>query len=701
MRRSSATALVVLTSLLLFGAALAGYARRAFFNSDRFANRATAALEDSSVRTAIAERVTDQLVLRNEADLLAARPIIASAVSGIVGSAPFQSLFRRAVIDVHRAVFARDQDTVTLTLADIGTVVAAAVEKVRPSLAAQLEDTSKVVVVQERIGTIAGDAARLADGVRILAYVLAALTIAAAMGALGVSGDRRLTASRLGLGLVAVGVAIVLVYTVARGIVLARISDPDTRAAAGAVWRDFLGDLRTFGWLLAGAGAVLAAAAASLIRPIDIEGPLRAAWRIATTEPQRPWPRLGRAAALIAVGVLVVAQPVTALELVAMLVGVYLVYSGVESVLRLVYRPPDPEVQVDELRRAPRVMVPVLAGLFVAAGVAAFALGGGTTEPAAATTTSCNGSTALCDKPLTEVVLPATHNSMSVPLKGWYSAEQDRPIGGQLEDGIRGLLLDTHYADRLDNGNVRTYFGSSEDLTKAIQQEQLSQDSVDAAMRLRERLGYKGTGKRGIYLCHTFCELGATPLGDGLDDIHQFLVTHPGEVVVVVNQDYVTPADIVKAVDDAGLSSYMFTPPSGSEWPSLQEMIDSDHRLIMLAENEAGAAPWYQLAYKRLVEETPFTFGRASLLTTKSKLAASCEPNRGPQSAPLFLINHWVSTDPLPRPSDAEKVNAYKPLLARARDCEQIRHHLPNLLAVNFYKRGDLFKVVNTLNGIG
>jgi hypothetical protein len=46
-------------------------------------------------------------------------------------------------------------------------------------------------------------------------------------------------------------------------------------------------------------------------------------------------------------------------------------------------------------------------------------------------------------------------------------------------------------------------------------------------------------------------------------------------------------------------------------------------------------------------------------------------------------------------------VNAYQPLLARARDCARIRHHLPNLLAVNFYERGDLFRVVDTLNGLG
>jgi hypothetical protein len=129
-------------------------------------------------------------------------------------------------------------------------------------------------------------------------------------------------------------------------------------------------------------------------------------------------------------------------------------------------------------------------------------------------------------------------------------------------------------------------------------------------------------------------------------------------------------------------------------------MIDDDHRLVLLAENHAGAAPWYQPAYTRLTEETPYTFPRASLLTSKASLADSCKPNRGPEGSPLFLINHWVSTDPIPKPSDARKVNAYGPLLARARDCERIRKHLPNLLAVNFYKQGDVFKVVDTLNGV-
>ena len=66
----------------------------------------------------------------------------------------------------------------------------------------------------------------------------------------------------------------------------------------------------------------------------------------------------------------------------------------------------------------------------------------------------------------------------------------------------------------------------------------------------------------------------------------------------------------------------------------------------------------------------------------------------------MFLLNHWITTDPIPLPSDAAKVNAYDALLARARECRRIRRHLPNLIAVNFYLEGDVFRVVNALNGV-
>ncbi len=59
-----------------------------------------------------------------------------------------------------------------------------------------------------------------------------------------------------------------------------------------------------------------------------------------------------------------------------------------------------------------------------------------------------------------------------------------------------------------------------------------------------------------------------------------------------------------------------------------------------------------------------------------------------------------MTTDPLPRPSDADAVNAYRPLMARLRACERIRDHIPNLVAVNFPRHGDLYRAVDTLNGI-
>jgi hypothetical protein len=45
-------------------------------------------------------------------------------------------------------------------------------------------------------------------------------------------------------------------------------------------------------------------------------------------------------------------------------------------------------------------------------------------------------------------------------------------------------------------------------------------------------------------------------------------------------------------------------------------------------------------------------------------------------------------------------VNAFDPFHKRAQECRRIRGELPNLLAVNFYRRGDLFRVADTLNGV-
>jgi hypothetical protein len=702
-RQLLARTLVVLASVSIVLALVVGYVRHAAVNSDQFANRATVALRDESVNSLVAEKITDELVLKNQENLLAARPIIESVASSVVGSRAFTNLFRSAVRDVHRAVFDRNKDTVTLTIADVGTVIAAGLEQVRPSLAKQVEATGKVELVKSDVGSVSGDVARVADRIRVLALVLFVLSLLLVAGALTAAPDKRQTAVELGIGAAIGGVLLVVAFDVLRSVAVDHVDGPDNRAAAGAVWDAFLGDLHTAAWILAGAGAVVAAAAASLIRPVDAREPLRRAAEWLAREPSRPALKLLRGTAILAAGVVVLVARDEVVQLLLTVVGVFLIYEGVTVLLRLIYKAPQPGEAVEHRAQASAlarrlVVVGIAAGLIVVA-VGIFVGSGGTTTAAPARG-GCNGHEQLCDRPLDRVVLPATHNSMSVPLPGWYSSEQDKPIADQLADGVRGLLVDTHYADRLPNGKLRTYFGSRDELRRQAKQDGVNPDAVDAAMDIRDRLGFEGEGERGMYLCHTFCELGATTLSSVLDDVHDFLVSHPDDVLIVINQDYVTPEDYVGAVEKAGLADLTYRGSVDGDWLTLREMIDSDQRLVLLAENHAGAAPWYHLAYKTITEETPYQFSKVAQLTDSDELPASCEPNRGPEHAPIFLINHWISTDPIPLPSQASQVNAYDPLLARARECKKVREHLPNLLAVNFYRRGDLFEVVDTLNHV-
>src|SRR5204862_5850063 len=123
------------------------------------------------------------------------------------------------------------------------------------------------------------------------------------MGALWLSQDRRRTVVELGIGAAAGGIILVVAYGVARSIAIDHVDGPDNRAAAGAVWDAFLGDLRTAAWILAGSGAVVAAAAASLIKPVDLGEPLRRAGAWVTTEPSRPALRVARGGGLVAFGV--------------------------------------------------------------------------------------------------------------------------------------------------------------------------------------------------------------------------------------------------------------------------------------------------------------------------------------------------------------------------------------------------------------
>ena len=287
---------------------------------------------------------------------------------------------------------------------------------------------------------------------------------------------------------------------------------------------------------------------------------------------------------------------------------------------------------------------------------------------------TCNGYSELCGRRYNDVVQAATHNSMSSPDVVQFWPEQDSTIPEQLDAGIRTLLIDTHYWTAVE---------SPEQLSALIP------GLPPALARLTLALGHERLRAHdGLYLCHVHCVWGGQPLLEGLEQIRSFLDANPDTVVTLILQDETSPADTIAAFDRAGLMHYLYTGEPGGDWPTLGEMIDHSQRLVVFAENHGSGPAWYRPAFAA-IRDTPFGFPSAAEMT--------CTPNRGPTSAPLLLINHWVS-NLAPDRSTAAIVNAHDYLLRRARECAAQRRRQPTFIAVDFSDIGDVIGAVNALN---
>ncbi|MGO9958441.1 MAG: hypothetical protein ACLP50_21165 [Solirubrobacteraceae bacterium] len=685
--------MIVLVVVLAVLALVLSYGGRAFLRAGPFADRAVAALRDPAVQTYVADRVTDAVVQSGTGDLVVVRPVVRTVAGAIVGGRAFAALFRRALLDAHAAVIEGHDNTLLVRVADVGVLLQGVVERFAPGPARAIGAERAATLVAIRPGDGVVEALRIARRLYWIAWLLALLAVIAGAGALWVSPRRRRAAQQLGIGLLCGGLGVVAAVTVGRA-VAEQSASPVARGAVGALWWAFLGGLRVQALLLACAGAICVAAAGGL-RPGRARG-----WDVIGSADGSTRSRVTRGAGLIVIGAAIILEPAAALTVAASAVGLYVLAAGVAGVLSLaatdvsISMAPAP-VRLTRVRRvAPGVVALAAVGV-----VAAVIASGGGDEAPAVTPITCNGYEALCGRRLSDVAFAATHNSFgSVTIPDFLFGQQDGTIADQLQYGVRGLLIDTYYGTAFPGG-VRT---DLERLPKTeIAVRELGAPAVDAALRIRARLGSREKGKPGIFLCHGFCEIGAVPFGSVLADLRSFLVANPGEVVIVINQDEgVTPADIAHAFAAAGLLDLVYRGPLGP-FPTLRTMIDSDQRLVVMAENDAGDIPWYHLAYEHALQETPFRFTSPAELTDPSQLAAGCRPNRGPPTAPLFLLNNWVDTTPVPRPSLAAIVNARSVLLTRAETCMKIRHRLPNLVAVDFYRRGDLLGVVKALNGGG
>jgi hypothetical protein len=681
-------------ALILAGGSLA-YATKAIFDSKAFADRAAESLADPRVASFVATKVTDALIAEAR-DLTPFRPILIATTDGLVSSAPFRAVMRRSVRESHALALTEGGQNILLTVSDAGVILKSALAP-RPEIADKLPDKALAVIAAVEdapFGQVLPQLLRL--GQRMAVRALLALALGILLLGLGVmlSADRRVALSRLGIALTAASVLVFVLVWLGGPVIELLVSDPAGGAALAGVWDAFTAGLRARSLALAVIGLVLAAAATSLVQTLDFNAATRKVSAAFWGPLARGRSRLARAAAAILLGGLAIMEPQAAAQLLVLVAGGIMLFIGLTELFGLalpafdagdsVAEQPTPKHRRGALRIA-MASVAVLAVLVTAATVL---VRSPAPAGAARPTDACNGSRELCDRPLDQVVFPGTHNSMSAAeFRGWMFANQEMGPLTQLRDGVRAFLIDV-YPGIAVGERVKTDIDDGE-IVREKYEGILGREGFDAAVRIRNRLLTEEDGDHALYLCHGLCELGALPLVPLLASMREFLVLNPHEVLIIIFEDAVAPAEIETAFRESRLIDFVYRRHPGPPWLTLREMIATDQRVLVLAEKDGRGVPWYHQAFE-VFQETPYSFHDPSEF--------SCAANRGGTAGPLFLMNHWISTAPSSLPSDAEIVNAYDVLLARAEECRRDRGLIPNVVAVDFYRTGDLLPVAQTLN---
>ena len=563
-------------------------------------------------------------------------------------------------------------------------------DKIPPRLEAFATDLSsqpRMPKVQRALRLI-----KFASEAGVMLLIIGPLLI---MLGIGLDLDRRRALLRAGVGLIVA--ALILAALVPAGRLVASLATPDPleRGAVFGLWRGYFFGLFAWATMLGGIGLLVTAAATSLLEAADPVGRARWVMQQLATPPSTPGLLALWSAALIILGVLAIAFPIQAAAGVTMLAGVGVSYIGLRELFRQVLSaiPEETAVLAKASEREPwlsrRVLVIALLLLTMGGAVVALARPGKAEMSSGAM--ECNGSSLLCDRRLDAVVFPATHNSMSnVDMPNWMFPQQNASILRQLNDGIRGLLIDVHTGVPVE-GIVKTDLEAEATSAQKIAQA-VGDSATAAAIRIRDRLSGTPSGPPALYLCHGFCEIGSALLEPELEQIRNFLRAHPEEVLVMVIEDYAPPDTIAAAFVRAGLGDLVYGGPMTAPLPTLRSLIEAGTPLVVFLESGRPGVPWLYPAFEGDIMETPYTFHNPGEF--------SCKANRGGDSALLFQVNHWIESTPAPKPSNAAIVNSYDFLLDRARQCMKERKHLPNILAVDFYRVGDLFGVARNLNGL-
>lgn len=252
--------------------------------------------------------------------------------------------------------------------------------------------------------------------------------------------------------------------------------------------------------------------------------------------------------------------------------------------------------------------------------------------------------TYLLDKPYNKVCFLMTHNAMNNRENGFWLPNQSHNITRQLQNGVRGLMIDTYDGKK---NRAKTY--------------------------------------------HGVAIAGSQKLVDVLAEVEYFLSKNKNEIITIIFENNGSNTQLIKAIEDAKLEQYIYI--HDGQWKTLKEMLNANQRLVLFVESNKEPSKNYLHHAWSIIFDTQYTF--------KNTNQFNCAVNRGTNTGEnkLYLVNHWLhSKISLPKKSLAKKSNNKVELAKRLHECSSTNHHFINFLGVDFYHIGDAKAIVDSIN---
>ena len=328
-RRLQRWVLLTVGVIALACAMLGSYARLTLADSDEFALRVDAALDDPLVRQELSQATVDLLVNR-EPELVTIQPLLVDIVEGVLATDAASSLLSAAVRDLHRTLFTDSDDTVLLEVSELILVAKAQITALSPELGAMIPDDLTNSIVEARATASSIDAAQFVASLDLWVFVLLVIAALAFVGVLWRSPDASTGLASIGVGLIATAVLALVVATAVQLIVTGGGDDVDD-----AVWNAFVDPFDNWILALAGVGAIVAVIAWFGVGELDVSSRFDQVAHLARRR-SAPLERLAWGTSFVLIGTLVLLNRNVIIQLVVVLVGVFALAAGIREIAAIV-----------------------------------------------------------------------------------------------------------------------------------------------------------------------------------------------------------------------------------------------------------------------------------------------------------------------------------------------------------------------------